>query len=132
MSTLAENVGSVGYRERMTAEPLGPNDLPEVPSFPPGTTPEAIRDALIDEERADFEQSYEQAMVKAIRTMDLTPVLDVLRTYHRIAVMTQRQGAAAHRRMLDQIAHALETGEAPRGSVSDDEMMARIKARLDR
>jgi hypothetical protein len=132
VSTLAENVGSVGYGDAMTAEPLGPNDLPAVPSFPPGTTPEAIRDALIDEERADFEQAYERAMIKAIRTMDLTPVLDVLRTYHRIAVMTQRQGATAHRRMLDQIAHALDTGEAPAGSVSDEEMIARINARLDR
>jgi hypothetical protein len=34
--------------------------------------------------------------------------------------------------MLDQIARAVETGEAPAGSVSDEEMMARIKARLDR
>lgn len=131
-SLSAENVGRVGCRELMTAEPLGPNDLPAVPSFPPGTTTEAIHDALIDEERTDFERAYQKAMGDATRTMDLAPVLDVLRTYHRIAVMTQHQGVTAHRRMLDQIARAVETGEAPAGSVSDEEMMARIKARLDR
>lgn len=131
MSLNAENVSVVRYRGHMTAEPLGPNDVPEVPSFPPGTTPAAIRDSLIDEERADFQRAYEKAMAQATRTMDLTPLWDVLRTYHRIAVITQRQGAAAHRRMLDQIAHAVKTGEAPAGSVSDEEMMARINARLD-
>jgi hypothetical protein len=132
VSLSAEDVGVVGYRCHMTAEPLGPNDVPEVPSFPPGTTPAAIHDSLIDEERVDFQRAYEMAMAKATRTMDLTPLLDVLRTYHRIAVITQRQGAAVHRRMLDQIEHALKTGEAPVGSVSDEEMMARIDARLDR
>ena len=131
-SMTAENVGSVSYREDMTAEPLGPNDIPVVPTFPPETTPAAIYEALIDEERADFERAYEAAMAKAIRTKDLTPLLDVLRAFHRIAVVTQRQGVAAHRRMLDQVAHALKTGEAPAGSVSDEEMMARINARLDR
>ncbi|HEX4223526.1 MAG TPA: DUF6247 family protein [Pseudonocardiaceae bacterium] len=56
--------------------------------------PAAIRDSLIDEERADFERAYEKAMFLATGTMDLTPVLEVLRSFRRIAVITQRQESA--------------------------------------
>ncbi len=51
-----------------------------MPVLPPDTTPTAIRDALIDEERADFEHACQEAIAETARTLDLTRVLDVLRT----------------------------------------------------
>jgi hypothetical protein len=106
-----------------------PFDVSPVPVLPPETNPAAIRDALIDEERAAFERAYRDAITEAAQTMDLTGVLDVLRNYHRIAWLTQRQGAAAHRRMLDKAAAILQTGTNPDGIPAED-VRARIRTRL--
>jgi uncharacterized protein DUF6247 len=116
----------------MTAFAVNPFAASPVPVLPPDTTPTAIRDALIDEERAEFERAYQAAMTEATRTLDLTRVLEVLRNYHRIAWLTQRQGPEAHRRMLDRVAHALRTGESPPGSVSAEDMKALIEKRLSK
>lgn len=114
----------------MAAAPASPFADSPVPVLPAETTPAAIRDALIDEERAEFERAYQQALADAGETLDLTRVLDVLRNYHRIAWMTQRQGVEAHRRMLETVKHTLRTGEAPEGSKSADEIRAIIDQRL--
>jgi hypothetical protein len=114
----------------VTAAAVNPFAVSPVPALPPDTTPTAIRDALIDEERAEFERAYQEAIAEAAQTLDLTRVLDVLRNYHRIAWLTQRQGPEAHRRMLDQVEHALRTGEAPPGSVSAQEVRALLQERL--
>lgn len=116
----------------MSAAAANPFDESPVPALPPDTTPAAIRDALIDEERAEFEHAYQTALAEAAETMDLTNVLDVLRNYHRIAWLTQRQGRKAHRRMLDQVQHTLATGEPPAGAVSGEEIKALIAERLGR
>lgn len=102
-----------------------------VPVLPPETTPSAIRDALIDEERAEFEQAYQEAMADAAHTLDLTRVLDVLRSYHRIAQLTQQQGPDGHRRMLDKVALILRTGRNP-DAVPLDNLRASIEQRLER
>jgi hypothetical protein len=115
----------------MTAAAANPFADSPVPALPPDTTPAAIRDALIDEERAEFERAYREALAQAAQTLDLTQVLDVLRNYHRIAWMTRQQGAEDHRRMLDKAAHILATGENPDG-VSAEEVRARIESRLGR
>ena len=108
---------------------VNPFEVSPVPVLPPETTPAAIRDALIDEERAAFERAYRDAITEAAQTMDLTRVLDVLRTYHRIAWLTQRQGVAAHRRMLDKAAAIVRTGTNPDGAPAED-VLARIRTRL--
>lgn len=113
----------------MTAEAVNPFADSPVPVLPPDTTPTAIRDALIDEERVDFEHAYQAAMAEATRTLDLTGVLDVLRNYHRIAWLTQRQGPAAHRRMLDKASEILRTGGNPTGVPAED-IRALINERL--
>ncbi|MQA63086.1 MAG: hypothetical protein GEU86_16700 [Actinophytocola sp.] len=113
----------------MTAA-VNPFSESPVPMLPPDTSPAAIRDALIDEERAEFERAYQEAMVEAAETLDLSRVLDVLRDYHRIAWLTQRQGVEAHRRMLKNVAHAIRTGEAPSGSASAEDVKALIRKRL--
>jgi len=56
--------------------------------------------------------------------------LDVVRNYHRIAWLTQRQGPEAHRRMLDRVEHTLRTGEAAPGSGSAEEVKALLQERL--
>lgn len=92
---------------------VNPFDASPVPALPPDTTPAAIRDALIDEERAEFERAYRQALAEAAETLDLAKVLDVLRNYHRIAWLTRQQGPEAHRRMLDKAAEIVRTGTNP-------------------
>lgn len=109
---------------------MNPFSESPVPALPPETSPAAIRNALIDEERAEFECAYQEALADAAETLDLTKVLEVLRNYHRIAWLTQRQGAEAHRRMLDDVSHAMRTGQAPSGSVSEQDMNAWIRNRL--
>ncbi len=111
----------------MTA--ANPFEESPVPVLPPDTTPAAIRDALIDEERAEFETAYADAMAEASRTLDLTRVLDVLRAYHRIAWLTRQQGSEAHRRMLDKAAEILRTGSNP-DAVPAEDVRALIRERL--
>ncbi|HEV3361302.1 MAG TPA: DUF6247 family protein [Pseudonocardiaceae bacterium] len=127
----AENVRSVGYRVNVTAEPVQPFFTP-AQILPPELSPTAIRDALIDEEREEFLRAYHEAIAEADRTIDLTRVLEVLTNYQRIAWLTKHQGVEVHRRMLDQVAHAQRTGEAPPGSVGAAEMRALLRKRLAR
>jgi hypothetical protein len=70
------------------------------PALVAPTTPAAIRDALVGSERAEFERRYRQEMTAAAESLDLTGVLAVLAEWREIADLTQRQGAAAHERML--------------------------------
>jgi hypothetical protein len=104
--------------------------LPPIPALPPDASPRAIREALIDEERTEFERDYQAAMAEASRTLDLTGVLDVLRSWRRIAWITQRQGPEAHRRMLDVAARLLAGADVP--TVPGHVVKAEIKAKLGR
>jgi hypothetical protein len=115
----------------VTAAAANPFDASPVPVLPPETMPAAVRDALIDEERAEFEHAYREALAEAAETLDLTRVLEVLRNYHRIAWLTQRQGPQAHRRMLDKVAEILRTRENP-DAVPIEDVKALICERLDR
>jgi hypothetical protein len=87
-----------------------PGDGRPTPTLLSSGTARSIRDALIDAERAEFERQFAEEMAAAAQTLDLTGVLRVLSTYRKIAEITQRQGVAAHRRMLDQ-AERLQRGE---------------------
>jgi hypothetical protein len=113
----------------MVSSALGSDGKPAPALLQPGT-PRAIRAALIDAERAEFEQRFAEEMAEAASTLDLTGVLQVLEVYRRIAEITQRHGAAAHRRMLDQAAQ-LQRGEAV-STVPGHVHMAEINARLGR
>ncbi len=115
----------------MTAGAVNPFNASPVPVLPPDTTPAAIRDALIDEERAEFESAYREALAEAAEILDLTRVLEVLRNYHRIAWLTQRQGPEAHRRMLDKAAEIMRTGQNP-DAVPIEDVKALISQRLGR
>jgi hypothetical protein len=119
-----------GYGVGVSTAADNPFHASPVPALPPDTTPTAIREALVDKERAEFERAYQEAMLEAARTLDLTRVLNVLRNYHRIAWLTQRQGPEAHRRMLDKAAEILRTGQNP-DAVPIQDVMALIAERRD-
>jgi hypothetical protein len=89
--------------------------------------PAAIRDALIDEERADFQRSYDAAMAEARESFDLNPVFKVLSNYHRIAVATQQEGVEAHRKLLAKADLIARTGKNP-----DARPYEELKALLDK
>lgn len=108
----------------MTAAPI-PSE--PVPALLAPAAPRAIRDALIDSERDEFEQAYREAMAEAATTLDLTGVLRVLDAYAAIARKTQQHGVEAHRRMLAAVHYALATGEPPPGS----KPWSKLKAELD-
>jgi uncharacterized protein (DUF849 family) len=115
----------------MTAEAVDVYRSSPVPVLPVETTPASIRDALIDEERVEFLQAYREAMSEASRSFDLTPVLDVLRNYHRIAVMTKQEGPETHRRLLAKAAEIARTGKNS-DARSEEEMMDLINKGLGR
>lgn len=112
----------------MTAAAADPG--PPIPALPPDATPQAIRAALVDVERARFEREYRTAMAEATRTLDLTGVLAVLENWRRIAWITHRHGADAHRRMLDAAARLAAGEDVP--TVLGSETKAEIDARRGR
>lgn len=99
----------------MTAQAQDPFEGLAVEALVADASPAAIRDALVDEERSEFELAYQQAMAEAARTLDLVPVLEVLRHYHRIARVTRHRGPARHRALLEKAALIERTGGNPDG-----------------
>jgi hypothetical protein len=105
-----------------------PGDGKPTPTVLSPDTARSIRDALIDAERAGFGRRFAEEMESAAQTLDLTGVLQVLSTYRKIAEITQRQGVAAHRRMLDQVAGLQHGDDVP--TVPGHIHKAEINARL--
>jgi hypothetical protein len=71
--------------------------------------PTAIREALLPEEVGDFDREYRQVMAEATEGRDLTPVLEMLERWRRVALSSQ--DAQAHRRMLTRADRVLEGAE---------------------
>jgi hypothetical protein len=109
------------------ANPFGPGPDPVL--FAPAM-PRAIRDALIDPERDEFEQRYREAMAEAARTLDLAEVLRVLNAWREIARKTQQHGVETHRRMLERVARLQRGEEVP--VVPAEDVTALIARRLAR
>ena len=101
----------------------------QYPTAPPGTTPREIRAALLQEETADFDRDYRQALKTAAETLSLDELHATLEHWHRIARMTQAD-PEAHRRMLQRAEQGIHTGERPADSVSADDVKAFIRNRL--
>jgi hypothetical protein len=64
--------------------------------------PRSIRGLLLPEEAGDFDRDFRAAMAQATETLDLTPVLQLLERWRRVAESSR--DAQAHRRMLDKAA----------------------------
>jgi hypothetical protein len=73
-----------------------------------GRSPAAIRAVLLPEEAGDFDREYRQVMREATESLDLTPVLEMLERWRRVAILSQ--DAERHRRMLDH-AERLQRGK---------------------
>lgn len=108
--------------------PAMPGDGKPMPALLSPGTARGIRDALTGAERAEFERRFAEEMASAAQTLDLGRVLQVLSTYRKIAEITQRHGAAAHRRMLDQAARLQRGEEVPAmpGYIHKAEINARL------
>jgi hypothetical protein len=79
------------------------------PSADGRLTPRAIRAQLLAEEAGDFDREYRRVKAEATEALDLTPVLEMLRRWERVARLTVHD-PQAHRRML-RTADALNAGE---------------------
>lgn len=112
----------------MTAEAF--SDDAAVPALAPDATPEAIRDALVGEERVEFERRYRSALVEASDSLDLSGVLDILRAYHRVAVQTQHRGTHRHQRLLDK-ARLITSERRNPDAVSVEAHRDRLNRRLE-
>lgn len=94
------------------------NPVPEI-----DRTPEAIRAALLPEERAAFDAACRHAVSEAMSESSLEPVRDMLTHWWRIARITQHD-PAAHRRMLARIDQTLTTGQVAGRMRTWDELRA--------
>jgi hypothetical protein len=88
-------------------------------------SPKAIRAALLPEERGDFEQAYKRALQDAGETLSLEGLHTTLANWTLIARQTLAN-PAAHRRMLQQAAQTLRTGEPPAGSLEWSDLKAEL------
>lgn len=80
----------------------------------PGSSPQAIRAALLPEEVGNFDREYRREMAAAIETLDLTPVIEMLARWQ--LVVRSSQDPQAHRRMLAHAAILNAGGDIPRTS----------------
>jgi hypothetical protein len=99
--------------------------IPAIPALPEGSSPSAIRAALLVEEREEFDKAYRRALGEAAETLELTCVLDTLEHWRRRAIMSA--DPQAYRRMLIRAARLLSGEDVP-----EDEPLAQLKERLAR
>jgi hypothetical protein len=85
------------------------------PRYPEGTSPAAIRAALLPEDVPRFDRDYRRALDIAREALSLTDLVETLESWRRIAWSTQAD-PVAHRRMVEAAEHAHRSGEAPAGS----------------
>jgi hypothetical protein len=71
--------------------------------------PAVIRDALLPEEVGDFDREYRHVMSEATEARYLTPVLQMLERWRRVA--SSSRDAEPHRRMLAAAQRPREGGE---------------------
>ncbi|MGH3768332.1 MAG: DUF6247 family protein [Pseudonocardiaceae bacterium] len=83
------------------------------PPLPAGSSPQAIRAALLPEEVGNFDREYRREMAIAIETLDLTPVIEMLARWQLVA-RSASQDPQAHRRMLAHAAILNAGGDIPR------------------
>lgn len=100
-----------------------------MPNLPQEASPSAIQAALTEQDRVRFIAEYQAALAGAATTLDLTPVLNVLRTYHRIAELTRQAGPAAWQRMLTTVDEIERTGTSST-AVSRAKMDELLRRRL--
>lgn len=111
------HAGVVRYRGCVTAA-AAHEPAPDV-----GKTPEAIRAALLPEERDAFDADCRHALGQAVAESSLQPVREMIEHWWRIAKITQHD-PAAHRRMLKRIDQTLAGDQATQRLRTWDELRA--------
>lgn len=108
----------------MTAAEAG-SSHPGRPPFA-DATPAQIRDALGNQDAAEFGQQWREAMDRARDRLDLSEVHEVLETWRRIAWLTSTLGAAGYREMIASAEQRLRTGEREPGSLPWSQLKAKL------
>jgi hypothetical protein len=88
----------------------------------PGATPAAIRESLLLEDRAKFDNAYQRALAAAREDLDLTELFRCLEHWRRLALLQRdpERFATIARRAAERL-----TGE----SVPDDEPLSETRRR---
>lgn len=108
-------------------QPAGPG---VVPVRPPDADPVAIRACLTPDVAAVFDAEWEFVLEEAKQSKDLAGVRDLLQHWRHFAYQELRE-PGIYFRVLATAARVQATRQAPAGSVSAEEMRARIDARLN-
>jgi hypothetical protein len=70
-----------------------------------------VRAALIEQDAADFDRQWREAKTRAMDSLDLAEVTEVLASWRRVARATASMGAEGYREMLARTERTLRTGE---------------------
>lgn len=95
-------------------------------------SPAEIREAILPEERDQFDRSYRRALDVAAETLRLDELEKFLKHWRRMAWCHTAQGHDSWRALLAKAEHTLRTGELPPGTMSAEEIEELIRARLGR
>jgi hypothetical protein len=98
---------------------------------PPPAEPQAIRACLTARVAAEFDAEWDIVLERAKQAKDLAPVFAMLNKW-RLFAYAEMKDPGSYFRMLALADHTLSTGQAPAGSLSGDEIKARISERLGR
>lgn len=124
---------TAGSERRYCVAVASPVPQPAEPSsaavLPPDADPVAIRACLTPDVAAVFDAEWEFVLEEAKRSQDLAGVHDLLQHWRHFAYQELRE-PGGYFRVLATAAHVQATRRAPAGSVSAEEMRARIDARL--
>ncbi|MFD9890166.1 DUF6247 family protein [Amycolatopsis sp. NPDC059027] len=106
----------------LESSPEWAGDLDAAAKF---SSPEAIRAALLPEQLDEFDAAFEAALVAARQTLRLDRLREVLRTWRRVALLTERD-PEGYRRMLASAAEVHRTGRPRPGSVTWDKLQTEL------
>lgn len=128
MGTVTLGIDERRYRVGV-ASPV-PQPAEPVPAVrPPDSDPVAIRACLTPDVAAVFDAEWEHVLDAAKQSKDLAGVRELLQHWRHFAYQELRE-PGAYFRVLATAARVQATRQAPAGSVSGEEMRARIDARL--
>jgi hypothetical protein len=119
--------GGRDYPERVTAAAA---EVPQPSGAGRSTfadaTPAQVRAALVEQDAAEFDRQWREAMTRAMDSLDLAEVTEVLASWRRVARVTASLGADGYRDMLARTEWTLRTGERAPGAVPLDAIKARL------
>lgn len=120
-------VRTSGYRDGVTSTASHPDEL----TGPPPADPKAIRACLTPRVAAEFDTEWNIVLDRAKQAMDLAPIHKLLNKWRHLAY-AELKDPGSYFRLVATAEHTLATGQAPAGSVSGEDIMARIHRRLGR